>query len=142
LHGLSIASVGCLLLRSYHALQAQTRHRYKSSKPKAPSRSESTIPETLPFNDPNYETYKRGQQFMIVDNTGNQRNGSEISKIWQHGEERRRVDDGTMDRYWRCGHVDTLSCPAMSTGSSAVQRGSLSLREISWRRTLSRPANA
>jgi hypothetical protein len=29
--------------------------------------SQSTIPEILPFNDPNYETYKRGQQFMIVD---------------------------------------------------------------------------
>jgi hypothetical protein len=68
--------------------------------------SQSTIPENLPFNDPNYETYKRGQQFMIVDHTGNQRNGSEVSKIWQHGGERRRVDDGTMDRYWRCGHCN------------------------------------
>jgi hAT family C-terminal dimerisation region len=25
--------------------------------------------QSLPFNDPNYETYKRGQQFMIVDHT-------------------------------------------------------------------------
>jgi len=25
--------------------------------------------------------YKRGQQFMIVDHTANQRNGSEVSKI-------------------------------------------------------------
>jgi hypothetical protein len=35
-------------------------------------------PQSLkpPFNDPNYETYKRGQQFMIVDHTVNQRNGS------------------------------------------------------------------
>ena len=54
--------------------------------------------QSLPFNDPNYETYKRGQQFMIVDHTANQRNGSEVSKIWQHGGERRRIDDGTMYR--------------------------------------------
>src|SRR5580658_9433139 len=34
--------------------------------------------QSLPFNDPNYGTYKRGQQFMIVDHTANQCNGSEI----------------------------------------------------------------
>jgi hypothetical protein len=60
---------------------------------------QSTVPEPLPFNDPNYETYKHSQQFLIVDHTANLRNGSEVSKIWQHGGERRRVDDGTMDRY-------------------------------------------
>ena len=49
--------------------------------------SQSTIPKPPPFNDPNYETYKHGQQFLIVDHTANQRNGSEISKIWQHGGE-------------------------------------------------------
>jgi hypothetical protein len=48
-------------------------------------------------NDPNYETYKRGQQVMIVDHTANQRNSSEVSKVWQHGGERRRVDDGTKE---------------------------------------------
>jgi hypothetical protein len=31
--------------------------------------SQSTIPEPSPFNDPNYETYKRGQQFIIIDHT-------------------------------------------------------------------------
>jgi hypothetical protein len=50
-----------------------------------------------PFNDPNYESYKRGQQFLIVDYTANQRKGSEVFKIWQHGGERRRVDDDSMD---------------------------------------------
>ena len=60
--------------------------------------SQSTIPEPL-FNDPNYETYKRGQQFMTVDHTANQRNGLEVSKIWQHGGERRRVDGDIIDRY-------------------------------------------
>ena len=70
--------------------------------------------QSFPFNDLNYKPYKRGQQFMIVDHTANQRNGSEVLKIWQHGGERRRVDDGTMDRYWRCGHCSNkgiLKCP-------------------------------
>jgi hypothetical protein len=30
--------------------------------------------------------YKRGQQFMIVDHTTNQRNGSEVSKTWYTAE--------------------------------------------------------
>jgi hypothetical protein len=58
--------------------------------------SQSTVPETPPFNDPNYETYKHGQQSLAVDHTANQRNGSEMSKIWQHGGERCRIDDGTV----------------------------------------------
>jgi hypothetical protein len=45
------------------------------------SPSQSTIPDPPPFNDPNYKTYKRGQQFLIVNHTANQRNGSEVSKI-------------------------------------------------------------
>ena len=45
---------------------------------------------TLPFN---YEAYKRGQQFMIVDHTTNQRNGSEVSKIWYTAE---RAVESTM----------------------------------------------
>ena len=87
--------------------------------------SQSTIPETPPFNDPNYETYKHGQQFVIVDHTANQRNGSEASKIWQHGGERRRVDDGTMDRYWWCGHCSNkriLKCPETGRGATFNSR--------------------
>jgi hypothetical protein len=57
------------------------------------SPSQPTVPEPPPFNVPNYEKYKHGQQFLIVDHTANRRNGSEISKIWQHGGERRRVDE-------------------------------------------------
>ena len=33
--------------------------------------SQSIIPKNLPFNDPNYKTYKRGQQFIIVNHTIN-----------------------------------------------------------------------
>jgi hypothetical protein len=83
--------------------------------------SQSTILEPPPFNDPNYETYKHGQQFMIVDHTANQHNGSEVSKIWQHGGERRRVDDDTMDRYWRCDHCNNkriLKCPETGRGAT------------------------
>jgi hypothetical protein len=58
---------------------------------------------------------------MIADHTANQRNGSGVSKIWQHGGERRRVDDGTMDRYWRCGHCNNkriLKCPETGRGAT------------------------
>ena len=75
-----------------------------------------------PFNDPNYESYKYGQQFLIVDHTANQRNGVEISKIWQHGRERRRIDDGSMDRYWRCSHCSNkriLKSPETSRGATS-----------------------
>jgi len=44
--------------------------------------SQSIILELPPFNGPNYEMYKHGQQFMIVGHTANQHNGSEVSKIW------------------------------------------------------------
>src|SRR5207248_11773751 len=27
-----------------------------------------------------------------------------VSKTWFHGGERRRMDDGSNDRYWRCSH--------------------------------------
>jgi hypothetical protein len=90
--------------------------------------SQSTIPEPPPFNDPNYETYKHGQQFLIIDHTANQRNCSEISKIWQHGGERRRVDDGTMDRYWRCGHCNNkriLKCPETGRGATFNSRAEI-----------------
>jgi hypothetical protein len=78
-------------------------------------------PRTPPFNDPNYETYKRGQQFMIVDHTANQRNGSAVSKIWQHSRERRRVDDGIMGR-WQCDHCSDkriLKCPETGRGATS-----------------------
>jgi hypothetical protein len=58
---------------------------------------------------------------MIVDHTTYQRNGSEVSKIWQHGGERRRVDDGIMDRCWRCGHCSNkiLKCPETGGGATS-----------------------
>jgi len=52
----------------------------------------SEFPPQSTFNDPNYETYKRGQQFMIVDHTAN---------LFQYA-------------------FDTLSCPAMPTECERV----------------------
>ena len=44
-----------------------------------------------------------GEQFLIVDHTANIMAGVKVSGIWHHGGERRRTDDGSWDRYWRCG---------------------------------------
>ena len=49
--------------------------------PSGPSTATGPSIATDPFNDPNYESYKRGQQFLIVDHTANQQNGAEASKI-------------------------------------------------------------
>src|SRR5947208_115033 len=67
-------------------------------------RSTATIPLSSSPDDPQFEQDPRGEQFLIVDHTANRRNGSEVSKIWFHGGERRRIDDGSNDRYWRCNH--------------------------------------
>src|SRR5271170_7134627 len=77
-------------------------------------RSSATIPPSPSPDDPQFERGPRGEQFLIVNHTANQRNGLEVSKIWFHGGERRRMDDGTMDRYWRCSHCNNeriLKCP-------------------------------
>jgi hypothetical protein len=60
--------------------------------------SSSVIPESSPAGNPAFESYK-SQQFVIDDHTANIRNGSEVSRIWKQSFERRRVDDGTFDRY-------------------------------------------
>ena len=67
-------------------------------------RSSATIPPSSIPDDPQFERGPRGEQFLIVNHTVNQRNGSEVSKIWFHGGERRRMDNGSNDRYWRCSH--------------------------------------
>ena len=64
----------------------------------------------------------QGRRYLKVDQSANKRNGSKVSKIWQHGGERRRIDDGTMDRYWRCGHCDNkriLKCPETGRGATS-----------------------
>src|SRR5271167_4337939 len=66
--------------------------------------SSTIIPPSPNPDDPQFERGPRGEQFLIVNHTANQRNGSEVSKIWFHGGERHRMDNGSNDRYWRCSH--------------------------------------
>ena len=59
--------------------------------------SSTTIPPSTSPDDPQFERGPRGEQFLIVSHTASQRNGSEVSKIWLHGGERHRIDNGSND---------------------------------------------
>ena len=67
-------------------------------------RSSSTIPASPNPNDPQYERGPLGERYIVVDHTANLIPGVKASEIWHHGRERRRTDNGSVDRYWRCGH--------------------------------------
>jgi hypothetical protein len=43
-------------------------------------------------------------KYMKVDQSANLRAGSVSSKIWLHGNEYRSLDDGLLNKYWRCRH--------------------------------------
>lgn len=62
---------------------------------------------TLPNQDEHIERVVNGKglrRFLVVDHTANLRKNSRVSPIWDHGGERRRLDDNSMDRYWRCAY--------------------------------------
>jgi hypothetical protein len=42
--------------------------------------------------------------FLVVDHTANLRKNIKISAIWHYGGERRRLDDDSIVRYWRCAY--------------------------------------
>jgi hypothetical protein len=44
------------------------------------------------------------REFLIMEHTANVRKGNRISSIWLYEDERRRIDDKSMYRYWRCKH--------------------------------------
>src|SRR3954453_6771007 len=44
-----------------------------------------------------------GKRYLEVDQSANQRAGSKISPIWQHGLELRAMDSPNLDKYWLCG---------------------------------------
>src|SRR5271163_299176 len=67
-------------------------------------RSSSTIPASTNPNDPQYERGPLGEQFLVVDHTANLIPGVKVFGIWHNGGERRRTDNGSFDRYWRCAH--------------------------------------
>jgi hypothetical protein len=50
-------------------------------------------------------TRRGARQYLVVDHSANQRSEAVISSTWRHGGERRRLDDNSMSRYWRCGYL-------------------------------------
>src|SRR2546430_1236456 len=52
----------------------------------------------------------------MVDHSANQRSSSTISVIWHHGSERRRLDDNSMSRYWRCAHYKVATVLKVKEG--------------------------
>jgi hypothetical protein len=68
-----------------------------------PATPATSCPPISQNGDIEYVGSRKGpRQYLVVDHTAYQRSGSKISTIWHHGNERRRLDDGSMDRYWRC----------------------------------------
>ena len=43
----------------------------------------------------------QGRRYLKVDQSTNKRNGSKVSKIWQHGSELRALDTPNLDRFDR-----------------------------------------
>jgi hypothetical protein len=43
-------------------------------------------------------------KYIKVDQSANLRAGSVSSKIWLHGDEYRSLDDGLLNKHWRCRH--------------------------------------
>ena len=43
-----------------------------------------------------------GVRYLRVEQSANRRNGSKISKIWQHRTEIRALDSKNLDKHWLC----------------------------------------
>jgi hypothetical protein len=75
---------------------------------------------TLPDGEKHTERIlgRRGyREFLIVEHTANLRKNTKISAIWHHGEERRRLDDRSMDKYWRCKHCKSATVLKVDGGN-------------------------
>jgi len=44
----------------------------------------------------------QGRRYLKVDQSANKRNGSKVSKIWQHGSELRALDTPNLEKHWLC----------------------------------------
>jgi hypothetical protein len=68
-----------------------------------PSSSNSALPNQERHTE---RTVSRDgvREFLVVEHTANVRKNTKISAIWHHGGERRRLDDHSMERYWRCAY--------------------------------------
>jgi len=56
-----------------------------------------------------------GKRYLEVDQSANQRAGSKISSIWQHGLELRAMDSPNLDKYWLC-----VLCPLQTAIMKSV----------------------
>ena len=74
----------------------------------------SSIPQDGAFE--RLHTRNGTRQFLVVDHSANHRSGSKTSAIWDHGGERRRLDDNSMGRYWRCAHCTVATILKVKEG--------------------------
>jgi hypothetical protein len=66
--------------------------------------------------DIEYVGSRKGRRhFLVIDHSANQRSGSKISKIWDYGSERRRLDDSTMSLPKRRSHQTETDYPTKSS---------------------------
>jgi hypothetical protein len=67
----------------------------------APEPSSSSLPNSDDHTG-HIVTAKGLRTFLVVEHTANLRKNTKISASWRHGGERRRLDDASLTRYWRC----------------------------------------
>jgi hypothetical protein len=73
----------------------------------SPPSSPPPPPSSVPDKEKHIERIinNRGlRTFLVVDHTANLRKNTKIFAIWHYGGERRRLDDDSMARYWRCAY--------------------------------------
>jgi hypothetical protein len=66
-----------------------------------PNSSNSALPDQERHTE-RVVSWNGVREFLVVEYTANMRKNTKISAIWYHGGERRRLDDHSMERYWRC----------------------------------------
>jgi hypothetical protein len=68
-----------------------------------PSSSNSAIPDQERHTE--RVVSRNGiREFLVVEHISNVRKNSKISAIWHHGGERRRLNNHSIERYWRCAY--------------------------------------
>jgi hypothetical protein len=61
------------------------------------------------------------RELLVVEHTANMRKNTKISAIWHHGGERQRLDDHSMERYWRCAYCKGSATILKVTGGNGGQ---------------------
>ena len=62
------------------------------------------------------------REFLVIEHTANVRKNSKILAIWHHGGERRRLDDHSMERYWRCAYCKGSATILKVTGGNGGEK--------------------